>query len=147
MAFDTVDWASMDSILEARGFGCLWCKWILGSVSSANFSIIINGHLRGKIHATRGRGIRQGDPLSPFLFNIIIDSLSRMLSQAELNGMIQGFGLGKDGLPINYLQFADDMLLFSTIDSDYIKNLFDVIGILSLALDYPSITRNRKFWV
>lgn len=53
-AFDKVDWDFLDLILEAKGFGLRWRKWIKGCISSPNFSIIINGKPRGKIFASRG---------------------------------------------------------------------------------------------
>lgn len=126
-AFDIVDWAYLDTILEARGFGNLWRKWIKGYLSSAKFSIIIYGCPHGKIRATRG--IRQGDPLSPFLFNIIIDTLSRLLTKAEMDWRILGFEVGNSDLSISHLQFADDTILFSTYNPKSIKILFDTISI------------------
>lgn len=76
-AFDMVDWDFLDSILHVKGFGFLWRTWIKGCLTSANYSIILNGRPRGKIIPTRS--IRQTDPLSPFLFIIVVDCLSHLL--------------------------------------------------------------------
>ena len=64
-AYDHLEWDFIDHVLEKKGFGERWRKWMKGCLSYSNFSIMINGKPRGKFNASRG--IRQGDPLSPFL--------------------------------------------------------------------------------
>ena len=71
-AYDKVDWSFLD-IVKLKGFGKRWRRWIWGYWSTTNFSIIVNGRSRGKIFAKRG--IRQGDPLAPFLLTIMGDAL------------------------------------------------------------------------
>ena len=125
-AFDKVDWTFLKNILVAKGFGPKWRRWIKGCISSTNFSIIINGRPRGKIYATRG--LRQGDPLSPFLFIMVMDCLSRLLTKAEYEGQIKGFQIGNEGLSINHLQFADDTILFSDlVNASSIKNMIETV--------------------
>lgn len=65
-----VDWDFLDFVLHVKGFGFLWRTWIRGCLTSANYSIILNGRPRGKIIPSRG--IRQGDPLSPFFVCLFI---------------------------------------------------------------------------
>ena len=88
-AFDKVDSTFLESILMAKGFGPKWRRWIRGCISSINFSIIINGRPRGNIYVTRG--LRQEDPLSPFLFIMVVDCLSRLLTKAKYEEQIKGF--------------------------------------------------------
>ena len=82
--FDKVDWTFLENILVVKDFDSKWQRWIKGCISSINFSININGRLRGKIYTTRG--LRQRDQLFPFLFIMVIDCLSCLLTKAEYEG-------------------------------------------------------------
>lgn len=75
-AYYEVDWDYLDAILKYKDFDNRW-RWIGGCLRNANFSVMINGRLRGKNFAKRG--LRQGDPISHFLFTIIGDALSRII--------------------------------------------------------------------
>ncbi|KAI5329624.1 hypothetical protein L3X38_029021 [Prunus dulcis] len=92
--FKHVEWRFMDDVLERKGFGGRWRSWIRGCLESVNFSIMINGRPRGKFTVTRG--VRQGDPLSPFLFTLVIDVLSRLMEKAQENNFIHGLITGRD---------------------------------------------------
>lgn len=121
-AFDMVDWEFLDNITVVKGSGNKWRRWIMGCISSTNFSIIINGHPRGKIKATRG--LRQGNPLPPFLFTLMVDYLSIMLTKGLDAGHVEGFNVRNSGLSINHLQFADDTILFSSDEKNKLTNFF-----------------------
>ncbi|XP_022158566.1 uncharacterized protein LOC111025019 [Momordica charantia] len=105
-----VDWCFLDVVLLQKGFGKRWRMWIKGCVSSANFSVFINGRPRGKIFATRG--LRQGDPLSPFLFTLIGDSFSRLVNFCCERRIIQGFAVGRERIVVSHLRYADDTIIF-----------------------------------
>ena len=77
-AYDRVEWIFLVKILEKMGFHEKWIGWIYECVSSISFSILVNGEPRGDIVPTRG--LRQRDPLSPYLF---------LLCSKGLNGLIQ----------------------------------------------------------
>ena len=76
-AYDKLNWQFLASILKAFGFVEEWSNWIMNMVSSDFFSILVNGSPSSPFNATRG--IREGDPLSPFLFIIVVEGLGRML--------------------------------------------------------------------
>ena len=92
-AYDSVRWSFMDHVLESMGFGQLWRKWVWGCMSSATMSILVNGSPTKPF--LMQRELRQGDPLSPFLFVIVAEVLNRMISKAKEVGLIEGLQVGK----------------------------------------------------
>ena len=86
--------------------------WIRAYISIVRFSVLVNGSPSGFFSSLRG--LRLGDPLSPLLFLLVMEVLSKMLCQTE-GGFIIGFRVGADavnGLCISHLLFADDTILF-----------------------------------
>ena len=100
-AYDTIDWENLDMVVKQMGFGDKWRNWIQQCLTSASISILINGASSKPFKM--GRGLRQGDPLSPFLFVIMAKVLNRMLQNAINMGMIRGPSVGATGLHISHL--------------------------------------------
>ena len=96
-------------------FGSRWIKWISFCISSVKFSLIINGNTEGFFQSQSHRGLRQGDPMSPFLFLLAMEGLNHMLRTTNANRGVKGFsaqtGRGKD-LEVSHLFYADDALFF-----------------------------------
>ena len=83
------------------------------------FSVLVNGFPEGFFRSSRG--LRQGDPLSPFLFLLIMEVLSRILKKIEENNLIWGFHVGvanSVGVQISHLLFADDTILFCDVSRE-----------------------------
>jgi hypothetical protein len=76
-AFDRMEWSFLIAILEKLGFSPLWLSWIRICISSTSFSILLNGSPFGFF--STGRGLRQGDPLSRFLFILGAEVFSRLI--------------------------------------------------------------------
>ena len=93
-----------------KGFDPKWCKWVEQYVSRGSVAIKVNDDL-GRYFQTR-KGLRQGDPLSPLLFNIIADMLATMIARAKEDGQVAGLipHLVEGGVSI--LQYADDTIIF-----------------------------------
>ena len=95
------------------GFGLKWKGWIKACVSSIRFSILVNGTPEGFFGSSRG--LRQGDPLSPLLFLLIMEVLNKLLKKTEECNLIRGFHVGAGnsvGVSISHMLFADDTILF-----------------------------------
>eukprot|EP00268_Persea_americana_P005048 TRINITY_DN11696_c0_g1_i8.p1 TRINITY_DN11696_c0_g1~~TRINITY_DN11696_c0_g1_i8.p1 ORF type:complete len:234 (+),score=29.37 TRINITY_DN11696_c0_g1_i8:35-736(+) len=96
-------------------------KWVQECVSSSWISIMINGSPKGFFQAQRG--LRQGDPLSPFLFLLVAEALGRIIKGAVGAGLFEGFRVARNFQAISHLQFADDTLIFCGENEDQIRNV------------------------
>jgi hypothetical protein len=123
-AFDHVNWGFLLYLLRRCGFGVKWCSWIAQCISTARFSVLVNGTPSGFFSSSRG--LRQGDPLSPLLFVIVMEALSRMLSSSIDRGFLSGFSMGSrlsEEVIISHLLFADDTLVFCEANPDHLRFL------------------------
>ncbi|GJY43054.1 putative RNA-directed DNA polymerase, eukaryota, reverse transcriptase zinc-binding domain protein [Tanacetum coccineum] len=108
-AFDSLSWSFLMSIMEQVGFGSKWRKWIISCLDSDYASILINGSPTKEFKLERG--LRQGDPLSPFLFILAVEALNVAIVEAIDNNLFYGIIVGKDKIHVSHLQFADDALI------------------------------------
>lgn len=108
--YDMMEWEFLEEIMRKLGFDELWILRVMACVTTVTYSVLINGSPTGRIFPTRG--IRQGDPLSPYLFLLCAECLSSFLSSAANQGLITGVPIARSGYMLSYLFFADDSLLF-----------------------------------
>lgn len=99
----------------------------MGTVRSVEYSVLINGIPRGLIKPERG--IRQGDPLSPYLFILCADILSHLVKSKAASNHIRGVKIGNGVPPITHLQFADDSLFFCQANARNCKALKEVFEV------------------
>nr|GEU42715.1 hypothetical protein [Tanacetum cinerariifolium] len=112
-AYDTVDWGFLKEVLLAFGFHVRMVDWIMECVTTTSFSLSINGTLHGYFKGKRG--LRQGDPLSPYLFTIIMEVLTLMLRRKVRDS--DGFRYHRYCSDLDNLCFADDLFIFAHGDS------------------------------
>ncbi|KAI3824227.1 hypothetical protein L1987_05677 [Smallanthus sonchifolius] len=124
-AYDNINWKFVVDILDQMGFRPRWCNWITGILSSARASVLVNGSPTFEFKC--GKGMRQGDPLSPFLFVIVMEALSRMFDKACEIGILEGIRLPNDGPRVSHLFYADDAIIAGNWDENMALNSVRVL--------------------
>jgi len=109
-AFDSVHWGFIRELLDSLKFPTQFTKWVMACISSVSYTILVNG-VQGEAFEG-GRGLKQGDPLSPLLFVLAIDYFSRLMQHASCQ---PGFALHPHCRPLGltHLMFADNVMIFS----------------------------------
>ena len=126
-AYDRVEWTYLENLMMKMGFCAKWISLIMACVRSVTYSILINGEPKGLITLTRG--IRQGDPLSPFIFLLCTEGLHSLIEDAARVGDLRGFSLCKRGPKLTHLFFVDDSLLFCRANLDECSNILKLLGV------------------
>ena len=120
-AYDQVNWGFLKLVLEKFGFNSTFVGWIMECVSTVSFSILVNGAKTKHFNPTRG--IRQGDPLSPYLFILCQDVLSRLIERKFSNGALCGVKMNVNGPAFTHVMYADDIMLFAKANCREISQL------------------------
>lgn len=123
-AFDSVKWSFILDTLRAMNIPDQFVHWIHTCLSTAAFSVSVNGELEGFFPSTRG--LRQGCALSPYLFVIAINVLSRLLNKAALAGKI-GFHPTCSEVNLTHLSFADDIMVFTNGVPASLRGIFTTL--------------------
>ena len=126
-AYDRLEWNFLEETMRRMGFHDKWITWIMKCISSVTFSVLINGSPEGFI--TPQRGIRQGDPLSPYLFILCAEVLSHLMNQAQFSRRLLGVKISNQAPAINHLLFADDSLFFSLANARSGTQLKKILGL------------------
>jgi hypothetical protein len=124
-AFDKVDHSFILSVLQAKGFGPLWCKWIKQILESGSSSVLLNG-IPGISFSCR-RGVRQGDPLSPLLFVLAADVLQSLVNDAMNHGLLSRPIPLQSSPCFPILQYADDTLIILQADEQQLSHLQTIL--------------------
>ena len=102
-AYDHVEWAFLESVMLRMGFDIKWVQLIMTFISSVRYHILHNGRELGPILPQRG--LRQGDPLSPYVFIICAEALTSLIRTRENDGLVYGCRMARGAPPISHLFF------------------------------------------
>ena len=108
-AYDRVNWLYIHLLQTHLGFHIDFIRWIMSCITTVSFVILINGVASHFFHAERG--LRQGFPLSPLLFLLVAEGLSKFPKKAHSDGDFRGIYVSQ-ALAITHLLFVDDILIF-----------------------------------
>lgn len=120
-AYDSVSWRFLEWIMKQMKFPPMWCKWVMACISSASASVLINGSPCAPFRLQRG--LRQGDPLSPFLFVLVAKALNQLIARATTLNMWNGIRHPQSEMVILHLQYADDTLIFCEAKLESLMNI------------------------
>ena len=123
-AYDIVEWGFLLQSLERMGFGNKWIKWVEACIRSSKMSVLVNGAPTNEFGMQKG--LRQGDPMAPFLFVIVAENLNLLMEEAIDKGLFEGIKVGREQIQISHLQFADDAIFFGAWSLHYLKNLINI---------------------
>ncbi|KAI3761869.1 hypothetical protein L1987_52291 [Smallanthus sonchifolius] len=124
-AYDNVSWNFVINTLLQMGFPNKWCDWILGILKSASSSVLVNGAPTYIFKCEKG--MRQGDPLSPFLFLVVMEALSCMLNRAREEGTIKGIATPNNGPIMTHLLYADDAIVVGEWSKIEVVNIVRIL--------------------
>ncbi|GJZ90557.1 RNA-directed DNA polymerase, eukaryota [Tanacetum coccineum] len=128
-AYDSVRWDFLQDILTAFGFGSKWCSWIRGCLQSATASVLLNGSPTSEFHFECG--LKQGDPLAPFLFILVMETLHLSFVRATEAGIFTGLKIGTS-FSISHLFYADDAVFIGEWSNANLSGITKILHCFSL---------------
>nr|GEX55860.1 RNA-directed DNA polymerase, eukaryota [Tanacetum cinerariifolium] len=129
-AYDSIRWNFLDDVLQSFGFGSKWRYWILGSLSSGMASILVNGSPTSEFQFHCG--LKQGDPLAPYLFILVMESLHLSFSRVVDASIFKGIKIG-NSITISHLFYVDDAVFVDEWSDDNLSRIMHVLHYFSLS--------------
>lgn len=124
-AYDILEWSFIRIVLERLGFEATFVNWMMECVTTVSYSFLLNNEVVGSVHPQRG--IRQGDPLSPYIFIICAEVLSGLCRTAQETGSLPGIRVSRYGPKVNHLLFADGTMIFAKTDPSSCTSLVEIL--------------------
>ena len=129
-AYDRVEWIFLEQMLARFGFASDWIAMVMRCVTSVSFSVKLNGGFSRSF--VPSRGLRQGDPISPYLFLLCAEGFSCMLKNYGVGHLSKGVRVGIHCPWISHLLFADDSLLFFKAEPGQATRVKQVLEIYAM---------------
>ncbi|KAJ0732921.1 putative RNA-directed DNA polymerase [Helianthus annuus] len=130
-AYDSLNWNFLDKILAQMNFPDRWRGWIMATLTSSRASVLVNGSPTMEFDCSRG--LRQGDPLSPFLFVLAMEALTGIMKKAVSEGIFKGLRVSAAGPVLSHLIYADDVVFMGEWSSENAINLRRILRCFHLA--------------
>ena len=124
-AYDQFEWSFIEMVLTRLGFHRKWVALIMQCVTSVSLSFLVNDTAQGRVYPKRG--IRQGDPLSPYIFFLCSEVLSGLCTKAQADGTLQGIRVVIESPRVNHLLFADDTMFFCRANQQSVAKLTEIL--------------------
>lgn len=124
-AYDRVEWSFLILMLRRMGFADSWVQKIMSYVESIYYSVVLNGQVGKSFYPSCG--LRQGDPLNPYLFFICSEGLSALLRMATMSGNLLGVRVNRHAPLVTHLLFADDSLIFGEATREGAITIHDLL--------------------
>ncbi|CAM8880823.1 unnamed protein product [Rhodiola kirilowii] len=124
-SYDRVEWEFLENTMRRMGFAEKWVSRVMLCVNSVTYFVKVNDHISGEIKPERG--LRQGDPLSPYLFLLCSEVLSAMLMKGLADGALNGIRINRKAPVISHLFFADDSMFFLKSSTEEANNLKKIL--------------------
>ncbi|KAM3241700.1 hypothetical protein ACQJBY_054489 [Aegilops geniculata] len=126
-AYDRVEWGFLEKMMYKLGFEERWIKPVMLCISTVTYRFKVNGECTDVV--VPQRGLRQGDPLSPYLFLIVAEGFSSLLNKAEREGSLNGIRICNGAPSLNQLLFADDSLVLMKAARESARHLQKVLNL------------------
>lgn len=126
-AYDKVDWNFLKNTMLSMDFSDKWVQWMMMCVTLVNYSVLVNSNRVRPIQPRRG--LRQGDPLSPYLFILIAEGLSSLIRSAANKGDIHSIKIYWGALTMSHLLFADYCFLFCEANLNEVHHLMETLKV------------------
>lgn len=133
--YDIIEWNFIEFVLSKFGFHPRMVQWIMQCITTVTYSFLLNGTAQGYVKPSRG--VRQGDPLSPYIFILCSEVLSGLCNKAQREGMLVGIRLAKESRRVNHLLFAYDNMFFTKAAKKSCEALHDIL------LTYESVSGQK----
>ncbi len=129
-AYDRVSWGFVSRAMMWLGADSRWCAWIERCLTNAKIAILVNGAPTKWIRVRRG--LRQGDPLSPYLFLLVAEGMVRLVDRAVSSNLLRGVG-PTDSCKVSCIQYADDTIFFYEARLRQVRNLCFMLELFAWA--------------
>nr|GEW58267.1 hypothetical protein [Tanacetum cinerariifolium] len=144
-AYDTISWDFLREVMLMVGFHDTMVHWIMTCITSASFSICANGEINGFFKG--GRGLRQGDPISPYLFTLVMEVFNMiMIKNISESGKFK-YHCGCKELKLTHMCFVDDLMVLCNGDIESLKvvkkSLDDFSDVSGL---FPNLSKSTIFF-